>query len=155
MADFTASDFSQIGASITALGSYSSSISAGVASAGAYNVSAEQSERLAEFAYKEAETNNLKLQRLFNETAASQAATFAAQGRSFSSGTIQNIIASDQADLEWDMAYNTEVATDKAEGYMEDAENFRRAGSEAKSSSKTSATLGLLGSVASIASSFY
>ena len=152
---FSAADYSMLGGTISGVGSAYSTYSAGISAGGAYDVSADQSERMAEYAVQEAEVNNMKLQRLFNDTQATQAATFAAQGRSFSSGSIQNIIASDQADLEWDMAYNMATATQQAEDYMEDAEGFKDAASSAESSGKTSAGVSLLGTAVSAIGSFF
>ena len=54
-----------------------------------------------------AKLNNLKLQKSYNDTASTQATMFATQGRSFASGSIQNILRQDQENLEWDKAYMT------------------------------------------------
>lgn len=149
------STWSLLGSAVTSYAQSQATVDAGVASAGAYGVQAAQSERAAEYATYQAEINNLNLQRMYNETAASQAVVFAAQGRSFSSGSIQNIMSSDQEALEWDKMYNISEAEKAAEGYMIDAQGYRSAGSTAVSSAKKSSSLGLLSTGLSIASAIW
>jgi len=144
------STWSLLGQAASSAASSYQTYQSGIASAGAYGVQAQQSQRAAEWAIDQAKLNNTKLIRLYNETTANQAVQFAVQGRSFSGGSIQNILSTDEENLQWDLDFNMREAEKQAKAFREDAQGYLRAGDSAKSTAKTSSTIGLLGTTASI-----
>lgn len=82
-----------------------SSIYAGKAQSYSLKAQQQQAEFQADQAISQAKLNNMKLQQNYNKTQESQAVIFASQGRSFSSGSIQNLMQRDKENLRWDIDY--------------------------------------------------
>ena len=87
-----------------------------------------------------AKFTSLKLKERYNEIGSSQAVMFSAQGRSLSSGSIQNILRVDQEKLQWDLDYTELAGEAGSSAAMADAEGF---GMAAKLAKKSGVTKGL------------
>lgn len=118
-----------------------SSIYAGKTQAIGYQMQAAARKAQAGQSISAAKLSSLRLKERYNEVGSNQAVMFAAQGRSLSSGSIQNILQKDQERLQWDLDY-TELQG-KAGSYsaMADAENYE---SSAKIAQQSGTTKGLL-----------
>jgi len=90
---------------ISGVASAIGSITAGQVQSYGYKVQEKARKLQADQAISQAKLNNLRLTQKYNDTMASQAVLFASQGRSFSSGSIQNILREDFARLDWDRKY--------------------------------------------------
>ena len=88
-----------------------------------------------------AKLNNLKLQKSYNDTVSNQALLFSTQGRSFSSGSIRNIMREDQERLNWDKEYMKLSQEYQGAGILSDVQGFESA---AKIARGTGITKGLL-----------
>jgi len=84
-----------------------SSIYAGKAAAYGYEMQAATRKAQAQQAVSAAKMTNLRLTQDYNDMASLNAVIGAASGRSFSSGTVQNIMRADQEKLNWDIEYST------------------------------------------------
>jgi hypothetical protein len=91
---------------ISGVASVISSVYAARAQKLSFEVEAASRRVQAKQAVSAARLTNLKLNRRYNEITSNQAVTFAAQGRSFASGSIQNILREDQERLNWDLDFN-------------------------------------------------
>ncbi len=80
----------------------------------------------------QAKMTNLRLKQGYNEMASNQAIMFAAQGRSFSGGSVQNLMRADQEKLQWDIDYSKLSGEIGKIGVETDAAGFKAAASSAK-----------------------
>lgn len=117
---------------ISAVAGAISSVYAGKVAAIGYQMKAAARRAQAQEAVSTAKFTSLKLKERYNEIGSSQAVMFSAQGRSLSSGSIQNILRVDQEKLQWDLDY-TELAGEAGlSAAMADAEGFGVAAKLAK-----------------------
>jgi len=120
---------------VTGLAGAISSVQAGKAASYGYEVQAATRKVQAQQAVSAAKMTNLRLTQDYNDMAALNAVIGAASGRSFSSGTVQNIMRADQEKLNWDLEYSTltgkigKIGMEaEAIGYRSAAEQKRAAG---------------------------
>lgn len=133
-------NFATIGA-ISGVGAAISSIFAGQTQALAYKMQEAAMKEQSAQARAMAKLNNLKLTQKYNDTAANQAVMFASQGRSFSSGSIQNIMRRDAEKFEWDKEYMKISGEYQSIGMLADAKGF---GLSAEASKMSGYTTGLM-----------
>ena len=113
---------------ISAVAGAISSMYAGKTAAIGYQMQAAARRAQAGQAVSAAKFTSLKLKERYNEVGSNQAVMFAAQGRSLSSKSIQNIMRVDQEKLQWDLDYTELAGEAGSSAALADAEGFERAG---------------------------
>lgn len=122
---------------ISAVSSAISSIYAGKVSQIGFQMQAAARRAQASKAISAAKLTSLRLKERYNEIGSNNAVMFAAQGRSFSSGSIQNIMRKDQEKLQWDLDYTELAGAAGQSAALADAEGFETAGKLAKQGAVT------------------
>jgi len=118
-------------AALSVAGAISSYYSGKVQQIG-YEMQAAAKKAQAQQARSQAQANTLMLMQKFNQTASTMAATFATQGRSFSSGSIRNLSRVQQNQLNWDIDFTEKSGEIGAIGIEADAMGLQAAGKIAK-----------------------
>lgn len=121
-------------AGMSAAGSVSSAIAsyyAGKVTQIGYEMEASARKAQAQQARSQAKANELMLRRKFNKVAGTQAATYSTQGRSFSSGSLRNLMRRDREKLNWDIDFTLKSGEIGAIGIEADALGLQAAGKQA------------------------
>ena len=146
MGDFNFTDFFQSPENMFAVSSIASTVSGVFAEQSVgygYEVSAELMEAKAQEAKLQAQLNALALSRKYNKQKAMDTAAYSIQGRSFSSGSIQNIMRQEQVNFNWDKAWLEKQGDIAAIGYGAEAMGYSSAASQAQSGAISKGLLGL------------
>jgi len=122
---------------ISGVASAISSIYAGKVQSIGYQMQAAARRSQAGQAVSAAKLTSLKLKERYNEVASSQAVMFAAKGKSFSGGSVQNIMRVDQEKLQWDLDYTELAGEAGTSAALADAEGFETSASLARQGATT------------------
>jgi hypothetical protein len=114
---------------VSAIATYNS----GVAASYGYKSQAIRAAQAGKQAKTDSKLSALRMSQRYNEVAANQAAVFSSQGRSFTSGSIQNMIRVDQENLQWDLDYNKLAGDIGALGVEADVQGYESAARQAQS----------------------
>lgn len=127
----TSTQLAGLGVATSIASAYSSIVSGQIQEIN-YEMKAAQVKAQAAAAVSMAKINNLKLQNNYNKVASNQALAFSTQGRSFSSGSIQNILRQDANNLAWDQEFMKLTGDMNASSLLADAEGYKGAGTLAR-----------------------
>ena len=138
------SSISSAAGAISGVASAISTMFAGKTQRIGFEMQASARKAQAKRAISAAKLTNLKLRSRYNDITSNQAVTFAASGRSLSSGSIQNILREDQERLNWDLDFTELAGQAGAAGVEADVQGFEMAAKAAESGAKTRGLLQLV-----------
>ena len=133
-------NYQQLAAGLGIAGAIST-VAAGYTQKLNYQMKSRTQAQAAKQARTDAKASALRMAQNYNDMAANQAVMMAAQGRSFSSGSIQNMRKVDQERLQWDLDYNKAAGEIGASTMYADAKGFELAASTAMTGSITKGIL--------------